>query len=104
MRLYSTAAALMVVLLSGKGIDAQKLRNVGVKDMTTVEVTAQGVSDVQMVPAATGKAAGDAGEKRLYRGEDGIMKHVIHALLSSSDALYIFSSFNAQVSTWAAGW
>lgn len=68
MRLYSTAAALAVVLLSG-GIEAQKLRtSAGGKDVVGVDVTAQGTSSVQMVPAAA-KADGDAGEKRQYRGK-----------------------------------
>ena len=67
MRLYSTAAALAVVLLSG-GIEAQKLRTMGGKDLVGVDVTAQGTSGVQMMPAAA-KADGDAGEKRQYRGK-----------------------------------
>lgn len=72
MRLYSTAAALAVVLLSGEGIQAQKLRTTGGgKDLVGVDVTAQGTNSVQMVPGA-GKAAGDAGEKRQYRGKGGM--------------------------------
>jgi len=68
MRLYSTAAVLAIVLLSGEGIQAQKLRTTGGKDLASVDVTAQGTSSVQMVPA-TSKAAEGAGEKRQYRGK-----------------------------------
>jgi len=67
MCLFSTAAVLAIVLLSGEGIQAQ-LRTTGGKDLASVDVTAQGTSSVQMVPA-TSKAAEGAGEKRQYRGK-----------------------------------
>lgn len=68
MRLYSTAAVLAIVLLSGEGIEAQKLRTTGGKDLVGVHVTAQGTNSVQIVPAIS-KAAEGAGEKRQYRGK-----------------------------------
>lgn len=122
MRLSSTAAALLVVLLSGEGIDAQKLRTVGAKDLAAVDVTAQGTSSVQMVPAA-GKAEADGGEKRQYRGKGkqrrmhegkggGIRAEQCDPLDqiqgikfdSLTPSFPFFFVQNAQVSTWAGGW